>query len=150
MTSALSRTSGSGSRLQPWFNPFDRFFGNDLLGILNTDAVTIPAINITEEKDSYKIEMAVPGLKKEDFDVNVEGNLMTISCEKESETKEGKNESNYSRKEYNYSSFSRSFTLPENADPASVNAKYVDGILNLVIKKKGDGQKTSAQKIKVS
>lgn len=100
---------------------------------------TIPSINISEEKDKYKVEVAAPGLKKEDLDIRVDGNLITISSEStESKTSTDNNKEgeNYSRREYNYSSFSRSFTVPENADTEAVKAKYCDGVLCLNIPKK--------------
>jgi HSP20 family protein len=135
------------------YNPIDRFFGNDFLDFWDGDTpeMTIPAINISEEKNNYKIELAAPGLKKEDFQIEVEGNVMTISSEQETETKEpkGAKEDNYTRREYNYSSFSRSFTLPENADAENVKAKYADGVLNLTVPKKAGTQKEKGHKITV-
>src|SRR5688572_14518015 len=123
--STLTKSNGTKSSLRRWNNPFDRFFRNDFMDMWNGDmAETIPSINFTEEKNNYKVEMAAPGLKKEDFNIDVDGNLVTISCEKESETKDTKENGNYSRREYNYSSFSRSFTIPENADASKISAKY--------------------------
>jgi len=139
--------------IQRWSNPFDKLFRNDFMDLWNQDITeTIPSINITEEKNNYVVEMAAPGLKKEDFNIDVESNVVTISCEKESETnsgdtKDGKN--NYSRREYNYSSFSRSFTLPDNADGQKIKAKYTDGILRLEIAKNEETQRSNTQKIKV-
>ena len=111
------------------------------------DTTTMPSVNITEEKNNYKVEMAVPGLKREDFNVDVDNNVVTISCEKESKTKEGKEDSNYSRREYNYSCFSRSFSVPENADVNHIDAKYTDGILRLSIPKT-ETKKSLTQKSK--
>lgn len=134
-----------------WANPFDRFLRNDFTDFWDGDTPldTIPSINISEEKDHYKIEMAAPGLKKEDFNIDVDGNIMTISCEKESEIKEGKEKEKYSRREYNYSAFSRSFTIPENANAEKTVAKYNDGILMLSMPKKTEVLKQKGQKIKV-
>jgi HSP20 family protein len=142
------------SSIQRWNNPFDRLFRNDFMDLWNQDVTeTIPSINITEEKNNYVVEMAAPGLKKEDFNIDVERGLITISCEKETETTSGDNEKgnngNYTRREYNYSSFSRSFTLPENADGQKIKAKYTDGILRLEIAKNEESQKSKSQKIKV-
>lgn len=140
------------------YNPSDWFFRNNFLDFFDDDntSITIPSMNISEEKDQYKVEMAAPGLKKEDFNIEVEGNMVTISCEKESESKEKngerENESNsnsYSRREYNYSRFSRSFTLPDYADSNRIAAKYNDGILKLSIPKKPEAQKNKNQKITV-
>jgi HSP20 family protein len=131
-----------------WRNPMDRFFGNDFSDLWSGEMLeTMPAINIKEENDNYKLELAAPGLKKEDFNISLDGNVLTISSEKESENKDEKD--NYSRREYNYSSFSRSLTLPENSDGAQVSAKYADGILHLTVPKKKNSEQKNGQKIKV-
>src|SRR5689334_10251994 len=90
---------------KPWWN--DWFDDSRLWN----RAITIPAVNIIEDKDHYKITVAAPGLKKEDFKINVEGNTLTISAEgeEEKEIQDGK----YTRREFNYTSFSRNFTLPD-------------------------------------
>jgi HSP20 family protein len=132
-----------------WNDPFNRFFRNDMMDFWNKDMETIPSLNISEEKDKYKVEVAAPGLKKEDFNIDVNGNLVTISSEKESETNNEKENGHYSRREYNYSSFSRSFTLPENANADAVKAKYCDGVLCLDIPKKKQAPETSSKKVKV-
>jgi len=121
-----------------WSDPFSRFFRNDLIDFWNMRMPdTVPSINISEEKDRYKVEVAAPGLKKEDMNIDVDGNLITISSEQRTETKGDTNgDGHYSRREYNYSGFSRSFTMPENADPEGLKAKYSDGILCLTIPKK--------------
>lgn len=109
---------------------------------------TIPAVNIRENKDNYTIEMAVPGMKKEDFKINVDGDLITISSEKESESKE--EQKGYTKREYNYSSFSRSFTLPTAANTEKINARYDNGVLHLTIPKREETVKTATKKISVS
>lgn len=109
---------------------------------------TVPAVNIKENKDNFSIEMAVPGMKKDDFKVQVDGDLITISSESETETKE--EAKNYSKREYNYSSFSRSFTLPDSANTDKINANYADGVLKLSIAKKEEAAKAIAKKITVS
>ena len=91
------------------------------------------------------ISVAAPGLKKNDFHINVDGNMLTISAEKE-ETKEEKEEENYTRKEYNYSSFSRSFTLPQEVNREKIEASYEDGVLKLVLPKKEEVKKAVASK----
>jgi HSP20 family protein len=94
----------------------------------------MPAVNVSENEKEYEIEMAVPGMAKDDFKVKVEDGVITISSEKKME-KEAKKK-NYTRKEFSYRSFSRSFTLPENAKEDDVKAHYEDGILKLAIAKK--------------
>lgn len=153
----LLRKSSNAPARTSWsaMHPWSRFLGNDFLDLWDGDNVdTIPSINISEQKDHFEVEMAAPGMKKEDFNVDLNGNLLTISCEKEIETKDGKDDgkeekSKYSRREYNYSSFSRSFTLPETADAGKIDASYQDGILRLNIPKKPDAQKDRNQRIEV-
>jgi len=146
MTTTLERRPLRQSRN----TPIDRIFRNDFLDFWNDNNVeTIPSINIKEDKNNYFVEMAAPGLKKEDFDVNIDGNLLTISCEKETETTNGKETGSFFRREYNYSSFSRSVTLPEFADTKGIEAKYNEGVLNLRIPKKPEAQRVTNQKIKV-
>jgi HSP20 family protein len=148
-----SMRSNSGSWLTPfersWFSPFEQFFNNDFFDGRNGNRMgTVPSLNVTEEKDGYKVELAAPGLKKEDFNIDVEGNMVTISCNKEAETKKTEKEG-YTRWEYDYSCFSRSFSLPDYADTANITAKYNDGILNISIPKKAEAIKQSPKQIKV-
>lgn len=132
-----------------WDMPFDKFFRNDFLDLWDSgQMITVPSINFSEEKDRYLIDVAAPGLQKDDFNISIDGNVLTISCEKESEVKE-KETDNYTRREYNYSSFVRKITLPELADSKSIAAKYTDGVLKLSISKKPEVKKEQDQKIKV-
>ena len=95
-----------------WFTPSEVF----------SRSHTMPPANVTETKDEYVVSVAAPGLKKDDFKVDLDGNILTISSEKE-EKKEEK-EQKFTRKEYNYSAFSRSFTLPELVNKEKIAAKY--------------------------
>jgi HSP20 family protein len=104
----------------------------------------MPAVNITENKDDFKVSLAAPGMKKSDFNIDVQGNILTISAEME-EKKEEKEE-NYTRKEYNFSSFSRSFTLPDEVNKEKIEATYVDGVLNLSLPKKEEAKKAAISK----
>lgn len=136
--------------LHPWYSPLHRFFRNDFMNLWDGDATdTIPSINIKEEKDNYKIEMAAPGLKKEDFNIDIERNVLTISSEKENEKREDGEGEKFSRREYNYSSFSRSLSLPENADGSKIVAKYENGLLLLTIPKMGESENRQYKKITV-
>lgn len=109
--------------------------------------LTVPAVNINEEKDHYAVTLAAPGLKKDDFNIDIDGNIMTISAVTEEEKEE--KEKKYTRKEYNYSSFSRSFTLPEEIDKEKIAAKYDNGILRLSLPKKEEIKK-NGQKVEVN
>lgn len=109
---------------------------------------TIPAVNITEKEDSFTIEMAAPGLAKEDFKISLKENTLTIATEK-SEANE-QNEKTYTRKEYSYQSFSRSFTLPEKSvDVDSISAKYENGELQITILKKEEAKSKEPKAIEV-
>lgn len=120
-----------------FFRPWNEWFDGDRMFMGRT--MTIPAVNIKETKDDYMVSLAVPGMKKDDFKVDLEGNILTISCEKE-ETKEEK-EMMYNRKEYNYSAFNRSFTLPDEVKKDAIDARYEDGVLKLMLPKKEEAKK---------
>jgi HSP20 family protein len=126
-----------------FFKPWNDWFDGGLWG----KTMNIPAVNITENKDEYLVSLAVPGMKKDDFKIDVDGNMLTISSEKE-ETKEEK-EKRFTRKEYNYSSFSRSFTLPDEVNKEKIDAKYEDGILKLMLPRKEELKKLTAKHIAV-
>lgn len=94
---------------------------------------SLPAVNINETNKEFNLEFAAPGFKKEDFKVNVDGNMLCINAEKQKEkTDEDKR---YTRREFSYNSFSRSFTLPENVNAEKIDAKYAHGILKLSVPK---------------
>lgn len=132
------------SMFDDFFRPWNEWFDN---GGFMGRTLSMPAVNISEAKDSYLVSLAVPGMKKDDFKVDVEGNMLTISSEK-SETKEA-NEEKYTRKEYNYSSFSRSFTIPDDVEIEKIDARYQDGELKLTLPRKEEAKKSSAKKISV-
>jgi HSP20 family protein len=95
---------------------------------------TLPAVNVKESDAAYELEIAAPGLSKEDFKIDVEGQTLTISAEKETKKEESKDA--YTRKEFNYSSFKRSFNLPERTvESDKITAKYANGILLLNLPK---------------
>lgn len=123
----------------------DNFFGNNWLE--KEFANTLPAVNIKENEKQFTIEFAAPGFKKDDFKIQVEENTLNISAEK----KEEKNEENekFTRKEFSYNSFSRSFTLPQTVDANKIDAKYDDGILCLNISKKDEAKSLPKKEIKV-
>lgn len=111
----------------------------------NSENQNIPAVNIKEEEKSFLLELAAPGLKKEDFKINVEKNLLTISSEVKSETEE-KTE-NYTRKEFGFSSFSRSFKISDNILVDDISANYEDGILKVNLPKNVDAKLSREIKI---
>ena len=129
--------NGQRNAVSPWFNDvFDTLFNDS---VLNDRFVTkTPAVNIAETENEFHIELAVPGLKKEDFKISLDKNVLSVSAEMKAENvEEGKK---YSKREYSYSSFVRSFTLPEVADQANIGAEYTDGILKLNVAKKAEAK----------
>jgi HSP20 family protein len=98
----------------------------------------LPAVNIKENEKTFEIEVAAPGFQKQDFKVDIEKGLLTISAENKSETEES--EENYTRKEFSFSSFTRSFTLPETVKQEDVKAKYDNGLLRLTLQKSEQAQ----------
>ncbi len=141
-TKALSRRNDFfPSVFEDFFKPWSEMTEvNGLWG----KTLTMPAVNISEDKDFYKISVAAPGLEKKDFNIDVEGNMLTISSEKE-EKKEETNE-RLTRKEYNYSSFSRSFTLPEAVMTEKIEAMYEGGELKVMLPKKEEAKKAITSK----
>lgn len=123
-----------------WPSLVDEFFGKDLLGNIIDDftGVNMPAVNIVEEKDDFRIEVAAPGLDKKDFKIDLNNNVLTISSEKNDE-KEEKSE-RFMRREFSYSSFKRSFTLPETAQVDKIVANHKNGILQITIPKKEEAR----------
>lgn len=128
------------SFMDEFFKPWNEWFSSPYIG----KELTVPAVNIVENADHFTITVAVPGMKKDDFDIQMEGNMLTISCEKE-ERKEDKHEK-YTRKEYNYSSFSRSFTMPEHVNQGKIEANYENGLLKLMLPKKDAAKKQAVSK----
>ena len=114
----------------------NEFFKPDWFGGMEKFENTLPAVNIKENETGFELELAVPGQKKEDFNVDIDENVMTISMETKSE--EETSEDNYTRKEFSYRSFKRSFTLPETIDEDKIEASYTDGILKFTLPKKDE------------
>ena len=140
-TRSLARnTEKMPSLFNDFFRPWDEWFE----GGLTSRVLNVPAVNITENKDEFMVSLAIPGMKKEDFIIDIEGNMLTISSEKE-ESKEEKDEK-YTRKEFNYSSFSRSFSLPDEVNMEKIDARYVDGVLKLSLPKKEEAKKIATSK----
>lgn len=107
----------------------------------------LPAVNIKDNADHFAIELAAPGYKKDDLKVSLKDGVLTIASEKKSESEEEKK--GYTRKEWSYSSFSRSFVLPEHTDADSLQAKFDDGVLRLTLKKTKTVPESKAKEIKI-
>ena len=134
--------SDKKNALMPGFNDvFDSIFNDTFFG--DRLMTRVPAANISESTDHFHVELAAPGLKKEDFKLKLERNVLNISVEQHTENKE--EERNYAKREYSYSSFVRAFTLPESANVDGIEANYNDGILRIDIPKREEAKMVARQ-----
>jgi HSP20 family protein len=130
----------STSGISEWL---DDFF-DDRMGPGTSRGRSLPPVNVLDLEDRFELQLAAPGLEKEDFDIRVENNMLLIEAEREEERKE--EEEHFSRREFNYRSFRRQFTLPDEAKEDAIKASYRDGILTIGIpKKKGSLSKRPKQ-----
>jgi len=127
-------------------NLIDRFFNDSLARSGGSAYSFVPRVDILEEEKSFEIHVAVPGMNKDDFKIDLNDNYLTISGERKNSRE--KKENNFHSVEIQYGTFSRSFTLPENVDANGISAKYVDGILEVSIPK--DEKKSLKSTIKVN
>ena len=130
---------------------FDDFFDREWPSVFSQNfntGMSLPMVNIKETAEDYFVEMAVPGLKKSDFNIVLDNQVLSISTETE-EQKDLK-EDNYTRREFGYASFKRSFTLPETVDEGKIKAKYDEGILSINLPKKEEAKQKPARSIKIS
>jgi HSP20 family protein len=141
--SLIKFNNGNNSKsLTPGFNDiFETMFNDSFLS--DRMISRVPAVNICETQDHYLIEMAAPGLNKEDFNIKLDKNLLTVSVEqkKESNTQDRQ----YNKREFSYSSFVRSFALPDSADDAQIEASYNNGMLNIHVAKKDEAKQIVRQ-----
>ena len=132
---------------------FDRFFENDLFDWSNrnysTTNTTLPAVNIKEDEDRFEVEIAAPGFVKKDFKIELDNDLLTISSEKEVRD-ELKEKEKFTKREFSYQSFSRSFTLPNTVHNDKISARYEGGILKVSIPKKDEAKPKPVRKIEIS
>ena len=144
MTPAMRRSYNNNQNWLPTF--FNDFFDNDWM--LKANA-TAPAINVIENEKDYKVELAAPGMTKEDFNIQLgnEGEL-TITMEMLSDTKEEpKNENKkYLRREFSYTKFQQSFVLPDDVDKAKISASVNDGVLTIDLPKQAIEEKANASR----
>jgi len=124
-------------------NPFQPVLANTI-----TSGVAVPKVNVRETKDDYFVDMAVPGMKKEDFNIDVDKDVLSVSAEVKKETENDKD--NFTRREFGYTSFKRTFTLPDSIDDDKIKAKYEDGILSIQLPKREEAKPKPARTIKIS
>jgi len=133
-----------------WHPGFTNFFDNiekNPSGLTNNSKGDVPSVNIIENEKDYVIEFAAPGVKKEDFNINLDNQVLTVSREVKEEKEEKKE--NYTRREFVYGSFSRSFTLPKSVKFDNIAADYNEGILVITLPKKEEEAKLTRE-IKIS
>lgn len=135
MTLVKFSNGAKSHSLNPFTDVFDSIFNESFV----SDRLTtkVPAVNIAETENDFHIELAAPGLKKEDFKINLDKHVLNVSAERKSENAQDKR---YTKREYSYTSFVRSFTLPETANQEKIEAEYVDGILTITVSKKEEAK----------
>lgn len=128
----------------------DDFFGNDFLSGFFDSSVnrTIPEVNVLENNDAFMIEVAAPGLEKKDFKIDLNNKVLSISSERE--TKKIDEKEKYIRREFSYSSFQRSFSLPDSVDQEKIKANHKDGILTIEIPKREEAKEKPVREIRIS
>lgn len=132
--SGNSLTTGLSDIFESMFN--DSFISDRMIS-------RVPAVNVSESENDYHIEMAAPGLQKQDFKINLDRNILTVSVEQQMQSDTGNKQ--YTKREYAYNSFVRSFALPDSADDAHIDATYTDGVLNISVAKKEEAKRQVRQ-----
>lgn len=132
------------------FRPFymSNFFNDDFLPVFSNRSNLTPAVNIREDEKSYILDLAIPGIDKKDLKIDINEDVLTISSETKNETEE--NKEGYKRKEFSYSSFCRSFYIPENVNRDKIEANYKEGILSVGLPKQEEEKNKIARKIEIS
>lgn len=136
-------------RKQPPFfaSLIDDFINTDWNLKVPTFSGTVPAVNIKELDSQFEIELAVPGMKKDDFEIEVEDGVLSISSTQEEEQVNEKGK--FTRREFSYSSFRRSFTLPDSVNPTKIDASYKEGVLLVLLPKHKEAQPQPKKLIKI-
>ena len=131
----------------PFFPSLIDDFINQDWNLKTPSSTTLPAVNIKDLEAQFEIELAVPGMKKSDFEIEVEDGLLSISSslEEEQVTEKGK----FTRREFSYNSFKRTFTIPESVDPSKIEAQYSDGVLQLRLPKRKEALPQPKKLIKI-
>lgn len=145
---ANTNSNANYSNVSTWL---DDIFNRDLPSVFTSNfntGMSVPKVNIKETADSFMIELAVPGLKKSDFKLDLDNQILTISTESKEENEH--KEENYTRREFGYSAFKRTFTLPDSVNDEKINANYTDGILSVLLPKKEEAKQKPVRSIKIS
>ena len=144
----------NGSPVNQWPLLFDDFFNREFsnwgLENFSDTNTTVPRVNVKENKDNFVVEVAAPGMDKKDFRIQLDGNLLTVSSEKTEQNNEDNQDEKYSRREFSYQSFQRTFTLPKDVvDADKIAAKYENGLLHLEIPKKEEAKQKPPKQIQI-
>lgn len=116
-----------------------------------SDGSSVPAVNVKETNDAYELEVAAPGMTKQDFKVELDNNMLVISARKENKHEEQDDQGNYTRREFNYQSFTRTFSLPERlVQGDQISARYNDGILHITVPKTEEAKVKPAKQIEIA
>jgi HSP20 family protein len=131
-------------------NPFymSNFFDDDFFPVLSNMTSSIPAVNIREDEKSFLLDLAIPGIDKKDLKIDINEDVLTVSSETRNESEDNKD--GYKRKEFSYSSFCRSFYIPENVNREKIAAAYKDGIVNIELPKQEEEKAKLSRQIKIS
>lgn len=133
--------------LPSWFDDIlGKNFGDEFLSNFNT-GITMPAVNIIDTDNEFVVEMAVPGLKKSDFQITIDNGILSVGAETKAE--ENEETENYTRKEFGYASFKRTFAIPDSVETGSIMAGYTDGILKISLPKRDEAKRKPVKNIEI-
>lgn len=148
---SLANSNSNSLSFPSWSTWIDEMFNRDLPSVFTSNfntGITLPKVNIRETKDAYLVDMAAPGLKKNDFHISLDNQVLSIATVLEEDT--NKQEEHYTRREFGYDSFSRSFSLPETVKEENIKASYTHGILSIHLPKKEEAIQKPARSITIS
>lgn len=136
----------SRSTFSPFYMP--DFFDDDFFPVVSNRNNSVPAVNIREDEKNYSLELAIPGINKNDLKIDMKDDILTISSETKSESEEEND--GYKRKEFSYSSFCRNFYIPENVNTDKIGASYKDGVLRIELPKLKEEKNKITRQVKIS
>ena len=148
---SMANTNSNGPTFPTWPSWIDEMFNRDLPSVFTSNfntGITLPKVNIRESNNAYFVDMAVPGLRKSDFNIDLDNQVLSISTEIEESNE--RQEANFTRREFGYSSFKRSFSLPETVKEDDIKAEYTNGVLSIHLPKKEEAIPKPARSIKIS
>ena len=132
------------------YSPFylGSIFNDDFFPVMSSNTTSMPAVNIKEDEKRFILDLAIPGIDKKDLKIDINEDVLTISSESKNESEESRD--GYRRKEFSYSSFCRSFQVPENVTREKIEATYKDGILSVTLPKIDEEKQKISRQVKIS